>query len=77
MQNLRRGPVLFLSAGGGGRVKLLHGCPGGSVYPRKTAGGGGGGGKAKSRTTPITLSEERVLLSIWFFKGMLTFTPMF
>ena len=30
-QYLRLGPVLFLSAGGGGRAKLLQGCPGGRV----------------------------------------------
>jgi len=41
-RHLRLGPVLFLSAGGGGKVKLLHGCPGGRVYPKKYAGGGGG-----------------------------------
>lgn len=39
--NLRRGPVFFLSAGGGGNVKFSHGLPGRRVYPVKYAGGGG------------------------------------
>lgn len=34
-KNSRRGPVLFLSAGGGGSVKCSHGFPGGSLYPVK------------------------------------------
>ena len=39
LKDLQRGPVLFLSAGGGGKVKLLQGWPWGSVYPRKCIGG--------------------------------------
>lgn len=31
--NLRRGPILFLSAGGGGNVKVSQGFPGRRVYP--------------------------------------------
>lgn len=33
--NLRRGPVRFLSAGGGGNAKCSHGLSEGSVYPVK------------------------------------------
>lgn len=49
LSDLRRGPVRFLSAGGGGNVKPSHGFPGGRVYPLKYTGGGGGGGGGEGR----------------------------
>lgn len=60
----RRGPVLFLSAGGGGKVKLLQGCPGGSVYPRKVEGGGGGKGKSSLMPISPALYNDVVILEV-------------